>query len=59
MKDLYAKHSATYTVAELCGLFGMSKQAYYKHDRDADLRRMAREEFALQYIRQIREKPPA
>ncbi len=58
MKDLHAKHSATYTVAELCGLFGMSKQAYYKHDWDADLRRMAREEFALQYIRQIREKDP-
>lgn len=36
----------------------MTKQAYYKHDWDADLRRMAREEFALQFIRQVRKKDP-
>lgn len=58
MKRLYAQHSDAYTVSELCGLFGKSKQAYYKHDEDTDMRRIALEEFALQYIREIRREDP-
>lgn len=58
MKRLYGQHSEAYTVSELCGLFGKSKQAYYKHDRDADMRRMALEEFAVQFIREIKGKDP-
>ncbi len=58
MKRLYAQHPGAYTVSELCGLFGRSKQAYYKHDEDAELRRMALEEFALQYIREVRREDP-
>ena len=58
MKRLYAQHRRAYTVSELCGLFGNSKQAYYKHDADSDLRRMALEEFAVQFIREVKSKDP-
>ena len=36
----------------------MSKQAYYQYDEDAALAKAAREEFALQYIREIRQSDP-
>ena len=36
----------------------MSKQAYYQYDEDAALAKAAREEFALQYIREIRKTDP-
>ena len=58
MRRLHAHRSEAYTVAELCGLFGKSKQAYYKHDSNLDLRRMALEEFAVQYIREVKAKDP-
>lgn len=58
MKRLYAQASGRYTMSELCGLFGKSKQAYYKHDEDVELRRMALEEFAMQYIREVKAKDP-
>ena len=58
MRRLYAQHSDIYTVSELCGLFGKSKQAYYKHDADAYMRRMAMEELAVRYIEEVRRKDP-
>lgn len=59
MKRLYAQCSETgYSVFELCGLFGKSKQAYYKHDADKDMRRMAMEEFAVQFIKDVKSKDP-
>lgn len=58
MRRLYAQSSGMYTMSELCGLFGKSKQAYYKHDEDAELRRAASEDFAIQYIREVRTKDP-
>lgn len=58
MRRLHAHRSETFTVAELCGLFGKSKQAYYKHDCDIDLRRMSLEEFAVQFIREVKAKDP-
>lgn len=58
MRRLHAQRSEAYTVSELCGLFGKSKQAYYKHDADSDLRRMALEEFAVQFIREVKTKDP-
>lgn len=58
MRRLHAQRSEAYTVSELCGLFGKSKQAYYKHDADSDLRRMALEEFAVQFIREVKAKDP-
>ena len=36
----------------------MSKQAYYQHDDDAAMAKAARESFALQYAREIRELAP-
>lgn len=39
-------------------LFGVSKQAYYKHDETKVLVRAAREAFALEYIKNVREKDP-
>lgn len=56
MRRLYARHSGTYTVSELCGLFGKSKQAYYKHDADVDMRRIAMEELTVRYIEEVRSK---
>ena len=47
-----------YRVQSLCGLVGVSKQAYYQYHEDAALAKAAGEEFALQYIRSIREKDP-
>lgn len=58
MRRLHGQHSETYTVSELCGLFGKSKQPYYKHDSNIDLRRLALEEFAVQFIREIKAKDP-
>lgn len=58
MRRLHAHRSETFTVAELCGLFGKSKQAYYKHDCDVDLRRISLEEFAVQFIREVKGKDP-
>lgn len=58
MKRLHAHRSAVFTVSELCGLFGKSKQAYYKHDCDIELRRMSLEEFAVQFIREVKAKDP-
>ena len=36
----------------------MTKQAYYKHDESKVLARVAREAFALEYIKRIRSKDP-
>lgn len=58
MKRLYAQRSDSYTVSELCGLFGKSKQAYYKHDADVYMRRVAMEELAVRYIAEVRRKDP-
>lgn len=58
MRRLHAQRSEVYTVSELCALFGKSKQAYYKHDADSDLRRMALEEFAVQFICEVKDKDP-
>jgi len=58
VRTLHAQRPGEYTVKELCGLLGVTKQAYYKHDPDVELRRAAQEEFALQYIRSVREIDP-
>jgi hypothetical protein len=52
--DLHARDAKRYPVSVLCGLLGVSKQAYYKRDENAELAKAAQEDFALQYIRQIR-----
>lgn len=58
MRRLYAQQSSIYTVTELCGLFGKSKQAYYKHDADVEMRRLAMEELVVRYIEEIRRYDP-
>lgn len=58
MRRLHVQYSEIYTVTELCGLFGKSKQAYYKHNNNIDLRRMALEEFAVQFISEVKAKDP-
>lgn len=57
MRDLHAESASENKVAELCGLFGVSKQAYYQYD-DASHAKAARESFALEYIRGIRKLAP-
>ena len=58
MKNLHARDPRRYEVKSLCELFGVTKQAYYKHDESKVLERAARENFALEYIRSIRTKDP-
>ncbi len=58
VENLHAKDPERYGVQFLCRLFGVSKQAYYKHDESKVLARAAREAFALEYIRDIRSKDP-
>lgn len=45
-------------MAELCALFGVSKQAYYQQSDVAALAKASREELALQYIEEIRSLDP-
>ncbi|OPZ98708.1 MAG: hypothetical protein BWY72_00707 [Bacteroidetes bacterium ADurb.Bin416] len=45
-------------MTDLCALFGVSKQAYYKYDENAVLARAAREDFALQFIHDVRRLDP-
>ena len=47
-----------YEVLALCKLFGVSKQAYYKHDESRVLLKAAQEAFVLKYVCAIREKDP-
>ena len=44
-----------YPVTSLCGLLGVSPQAYYKHG-DSQMRKLAEEAFVVEYIRHIRRK---
>jgi putative transposase len=45
-------------VRGLCGLVGVSKQAYYQYDEDAAFSKAAKEELALQYILDVRKADP-
>ncbi len=56
MKNLHAKDAIKYQVVELCGLFGVSKQAYYKYDELAAAHARASEAFALEYTLKVRSK---
>lgn len=44
-----------YAVTSLCGLLGVSTQAYYKHG-DTQMRKMAEEAFVVEFIKRIRER---
>lgn len=46
------------TVDELCGLFGRTRQAYYKRDDEADYQVMAMEALIIEYVVDVRSKNP-
>ena len=58
MTTLHARSATEYGVTDLCALFGVSKQAYYKYDENTVLARSARESFALQFIHDVRRRDP-
>lgn len=58
MKNLHGRDSRQYRVGSLCRLFGVTKQAYYKHDENLVLLRASQESFVVAYIREVREKDP-
>ena len=58
VRDLHAESATEFQVAELCGLLGVSKQAYYQYDEDAVHAKAAREEFAIQYVMEARKEDP-
>ena len=43
MTNLHARDRSRYRVSILCGLLGVSKQAYYKHSEDAVLLKAAQD----------------
>ncbi|KAA6336425.1 hypothetical protein EZS27_015420 [termite gut metagenome] len=46
-----------YKVSSLCGLFGVSRQAYYQH-KEVDFKKLALREFIISYVREIRKEAP-
>lgn len=58
MTSLHAQDSKKYPIESLCRLLGVSKQAYFQRDDDVLLRKIAQEDFALNYILDIRRKDP-
>ncbi len=58
MTGLHAKDSLKYPIESLCRLLGVSKQAYFHRDENVLLRKIAQEDFALNYILDIRKKDP-
>ena len=47
-----------YTVTDLCALSGVTRQAFYKRDDNLLFRRLAIEQFVVQFVREIRGKDP-
>ena len=45
-------------MSQLCALAGVTRQAFYKRDNDLLFRRLALEQFVVQYILEIRKKDP-
>lgn len=58
MKNLHDKDARRYPVEHLCRLFGRTKQAYYKYDENRTLQKIAQEDFAVSYIKEVRSKDP-
>ena len=47
-----------YPVSSLCVLSGVTRQAFYKHDDDLLFCRLAKEQFVVQFAREVREMDP-
>lgn len=58
MSNLYAMDSRRYKIGVLCGLFGVSRQAYYKHSEDAVMADVAGEGIIVEFIKSVRAKDP-
>lgn len=58
MKNLRSRDAHRYQVRNLCVLFGVTRQAYYKHDDDAMHQKLAQEEIVVQYVKEVRRKDP-
>ena len=48
--NLHAKSLMLYPITNLCRLFGVSKQAYFKYDQNRAFERAAKLSFALEYV---------
>ena len=58
MRSLHAEDFLKYPIESLCRLLGVSKQAYFQRDENVLLKKIAQEDFALNYILDIRKKDP-
>ena len=58
MSNLHARAGRVYPVSSLCGLLGVSKQAYYQRDETTAMRRSVREEMIVDYVREVRRIDP-
>ena len=54
---LHNRDQKAYPVRSLCGLLGVSTQAFYKHG-DTQMRKLAEEAFVVEYVKKIRQKNP-
>ena len=55
---LHERDTVSYPIVSLCGLFGVSIQAYYKHG-NTQMRKLAEESFVVEFVKRIRKKAPA
>lgn len=58
MRSLHAQTWPTYRVGRMCGLLGISRQAYYKEDDSKRMAKYASEELAVQFAKEVRAKDP-
>lgn len=55
MRSLSAQDECAYTIVSMCGLFGRSKQAYYQFDSEGLAERLAKEAFAIEKAKEVRD----
>lgn len=58
MRSLHAQTGRTHSVSGMCGLSGISRQAYYKKDDSKSMSMCASEELAVQFAKGARAKDP-
>ena len=58
MSNLHARVGRVYPVSSLCGLLGVSKQAYYKRDETIAMRRSVSEDMIVDYVADVRRSDP-
>ena len=58
MSNLHARDERGYPVSSLCGLLGVSKQAYYKRDETIAMRHSVSEDMIVDYVTDVRRSDP-